>query len=214
MAIRRTSIHTDGAARGNPGPAAFAYVIQPPEGEPAEHAEVMGEATNNVAEYRALVEALKAARKLGVEHVGIFSDSELLVKQMKGEYRVKNADLKVLYDEAQELARQFAGLTLEHVRREQNKRADELCNLALDGQPLDITTTVKTAVRDQNRAKREAAGPPSDARVRVDAVACLEAAAAAWRAGEGTAPTAEQVWDQLWSVLDEGGVLKKPRPKK
>src|SRR5947209_10125010 len=134
------TIHVDGAARGNPGPAAFAYVIAGPGLGPVEHAERLGTATNNVAEYTALVRALGRARELATRRLAIFSDSELMVKQMNGEYRVKNPELKELYEEARALVRHFAGVTLTHVRRAENKRADQLCNAVLDGKfgaPVD-----------------------------------------------------------------------------
>ncbi len=127
-----STVHIDGAARGNPGPAACAFVLARP-GEPVvEHAELLGTATNNVAEYTALLAALEKASELGVKSLRVFSDSELLVKQMNGEYRVKHPDLQNLYAEAQHLIKRFDSVTLSHVRREQNKRADELCNEVLD----------------------------------------------------------------------------------
>jgi ribonuclease HI len=126
------TIHTDGAARGNPGPAAFAYVITR-DGQPdIEENGCMGSATNNVAEYTALVRALRHAVQLGAERVSLFSDSELMVKQMNGEYRVKNEDLKPLFQEAKRLAAEIGDVTFRHVRREQNSRADQLCNESLD----------------------------------------------------------------------------------
>ena len=129
------TIHTDGASRGNPGEAAFAYVISR-DGQPSlEGAGRLGQMTNNQAEYTALVRALEHALELGPQHrVLIHSDSELMVKQMNGEYRVKNEDLRDLYEQACSLRRRFEGpVTIRHVRREQNKRADQLCNEALDG---------------------------------------------------------------------------------
>src|SRR5258708_7356886 len=117
------TINIDGAARGNPGPAAFAYVIAS-EGQPTlEEAGRLGTATNNVAEYTALVRALERAVQLGATRLTIRSDSELLVKQMTGVYRVKNEDLRVLFDAAKRLANQFESLTIRHVRREQNSDA-------------------------------------------------------------------------------------------
>src|SRR6478672_11634970 len=115
-------IHTDGAARGNPGPAAWAYVIAIPEQTPIESAGAMGAATNNVAEYTALIRALERGLDLGLRRVSVFSDSELMVKQMNGEYAVKNADLKDLYEQAQSLRRRFDFLSLAHVRRKDNRR--------------------------------------------------------------------------------------------
>jgi ribonuclease HI len=129
------TIHTDGASRGNPGAAAFAYVISR-EGQPAvEEAGCLGQMTNNQAEYTALVRALEHALELGKDHrVLVHSDSELMVKQMNGEYRVKNEELRGLYEQACQLRKCFDGVvTIRHVRREQNKRADQLCNEALDG---------------------------------------------------------------------------------
>src|SRR5262249_51058327 len=101
------TIHTDGAARGNPGPAAFAYVIQRDGQQTIKEAGLLGETTNNVAEYTALIRALEHAKKLEGKRLQIRSDSELLVKQMNGHYRVKNAQLFDLYQEAKELVRQF-----------------------------------------------------------------------------------------------------------
>src|SRR5438876_8288119 len=127
------TINIDGAARGNPGPAAYAYVITG-EGHPViEEAGCLGSATNNVAEYTALVKALQRAAQLGGSRVHVNSDSELLVKQMNGEYRVKNEQLKDLFAEAKELCRQFDLVTIRHVPRAQNSNADRLCNEVLDG---------------------------------------------------------------------------------
>jgi ribonuclease HI len=129
------TIHTDGASRGNPGDAAFAYVIARDGQPPIEEADCLGQMTNNQAEYTALVRALEHALELGPHHrVILHSDSELMVKQMNGEYRVKNGELRELYEEARALCARFDGpVTIRHVRRERNKRADELCNEALDG---------------------------------------------------------------------------------
>jgi ribonuclease HI len=126
------TIRIDGAARGNPGPAAFAYVISM-EGKPdIEENGCLGTTTNNIAEYTALVRALERACIVGAKRLVICSDSELLVKQMKGEYKVKNEGLKPLYQQARTLAARYEGVAFQHVFREQNKRADQLCNDALD----------------------------------------------------------------------------------
>src|SRR6516164_806052 len=129
------TMHIDGAARGNPGPAAYAIVLARPGLPGIEEADTIGKATNNVAEYTALIEGLELATELGVKKLAVFSDSELMVKQMRGEYRVKNEDLHPLYEEAKRLAASFVSFTITHVRREQNKRADEIGNEALDGRP-------------------------------------------------------------------------------
>ena len=126
-------LFTDGGARGNPGPAAFAYVLEDEDGEVvAAHGEAIGVATNNVAEYSALIAGLEKAVELGVGELDVISDSELMVKQMRGEYRVKNRDLQTLFLDASRLARGLGSVTYTHVRREHNELADRLVNDALD----------------------------------------------------------------------------------
>ena len=129
----RVLLYTDGGARGNPGPAATAYVLQAEDGTVlASHGETIGIATNNVAEYSALVAGLRRALELGLAEVEVRSDSELMVKQMRGEYRVKNRALQELFLDASRLAHQLAAVTYTHVRREHNELADRLLNDALD----------------------------------------------------------------------------------
>ena len=129
----KARLSTDGGARGNPGPAAAAYVLTSPDGTVlAAEGKAIGTATNNVAEYRALIAGLERARDLGVSELEVVSDSELLVKQMRGEYRVKNEALRILWREASELARELGRVTFRAVRRENNKLADRLVNEALD----------------------------------------------------------------------------------
>ena len=125
----------DGAARGNPGPAAYGFVLRAPSGETvAEAGAALGRTTNNVAEYEGLLAGLRRALDLGVSRLLVRLDSELVVRQMNGVYRVKNAGLKPLFERARTLERQFAAVKFEHVRREANWRADELANEALDAQ--------------------------------------------------------------------------------
>jgi probable phosphoglycerate mutase len=132
----KARLFTDGGARGNPGPAAAAYVLEAEDGTLlAAHGEAIGMATNNVAEYRALVAGLAKALELGVDELEVVSDSELLVKQMRGEYRVKNPALIELSLEAGRLGRELARLRYTAVRREQNELADRLVNEALDAAP-------------------------------------------------------------------------------
>jgi ribonuclease HI len=126
------TIHFDGAARGNPGPAAFAYVITGEGMAPVEAKRFLGTATNNQAEYQGLVHSLAKAGELGGKRLTVYSDSELVVKQMNGQYKVKNEDLRRLYDQAKGQSKQFDLVVIRHVRREENRRADELCNQALD----------------------------------------------------------------------------------
>jgi len=128
--------HTDGAARGNPGKAAYAFVLVGPDGDVYQEADCLGTQTNNQAEYAALLHALRRAAELGIESLEVRSDSELMVKQMQGVYQVKNPDLRDLFVEARKAAAALGGtVTFTHVRREANKVADGLCNEALDGKP-------------------------------------------------------------------------------
>ncbi len=123
----------DGGARGNPGPAAVAAVAAAPDGgELAERSAFIGEATNNVAEYRALLLGLELARDLEADEVEIVNDSELVSKQIRGEYKVKHAGLKPLYLEAMAALREFDRWEVRSVRRDSNERADDLVNEALD----------------------------------------------------------------------------------
>ena len=131
----KARLFTDGGARGNPGPAAYAYVLEAEDGTVlAAHGEAIGVATNNVAEYRALVEGLAKARELAVDELEVVSDSELLVNQMRGSYKVKNEALKELWRQAMLTATGFEKITYTAVRREHNELADRLVNEALDAE--------------------------------------------------------------------------------
>jgi ribonuclease HI len=126
-------VHVDGGARGNPGPAAVAAVAtEPGGGELAERKRYIGEATNNVAEYRAVLLGLELARELGASSVEVVNDSELVARQIDGRYKVKHAGLKPLYLEAMQALRKFEDWSVRSVRRDSNTRADELVNEALD----------------------------------------------------------------------------------
>jgi ribonuclease HI len=195
------TIHTDGASRGNPGAAAYAYVIER-DGEPLfEEAGCLGRMTNNQAEYIALIKALEHALELGADNrLLVHSDSELLVKQMNGQYRVKNEDLRDLYEQARALVRRFEGpVTIRHVRREQNSRADALCNEALDGlrQPTPRASDFAPAAAEP---RRRASDPPHQG-LREEALACLRRAGAA-------AP--ESAWEELEGILRRHGVRLPP----
>ena len=129
----KAKLSTDGGARGNPGPAAYGYVLETENGTVLDaRGETIGVATNNVAEYRALIAGLEKAVELGVDELEVVSDSELLVKQMQGEYRVKNEALRELNDEANSLERKLGRVRYTAVRREHNELADKLVNEALD----------------------------------------------------------------------------------
>jgi len=126
-------IHSDGGARGNPGPAAIGVVITDATGQVvATISKTIGETTNNQAEYQAIVAGLEAAKKLKADEVACFLDSDLVVKQLKHEYKVKNKELAPVFLKAHNLSVQFKKISFTHVRREQNKAADKLVNEALD----------------------------------------------------------------------------------
>jgi ribonuclease HI len=216
------TMHIDGASRGNPGPAAYAVVLARPGLPVVEEADTIGKATNNVAEYTALVEGLQLATELGVNRLSVFSDSELMVKQMNGLYRVKNPELLDLYNAARKLAAGFEKLTLTHVRREQNARADAIGNDALDGKPrnrgsppleIDHDEAPRGESVHQHKSHRQHDQPPSDARVREEALTILRSTAEVWASRGPDAVPVEVVWEQLWSVMEEAGVLKKPKKK-
>jgi len=129
----KARLSTDGGSRGNPGPAAYGYVLEAEDGTVLDaRGEAIGTATNNVAEYRGLLAGLEAAIERGVDEVEVVSDSELLVKQMRGEYKVKNEALRELVDDAEALAHRLKRVTYTAVRREHNELADRLVNEALD----------------------------------------------------------------------------------
>jgi ribonuclease HI len=129
----KARLFTDGGARGNPGPAAAAFVLESEDGTVLDaRGEAIGIATNNVAEYTALVNGLRRASELGVDELEVRSDSELMVKQMRGEYKVKNAALRELFLDASRAARALGSVAYVHVRREHNELADSLVNEALD----------------------------------------------------------------------------------
>lgn len=135
-------IHIDGGARGNPGPAAAGVCITTPDGAEALHEAGywLGSLTNNEAEYQGLLHALDVAQSMGLESIHIRSDSELMVKQIKGEYKVRAENLQPLFATARQRLSGFQKWTIEHVRRDKNKRADQLANLAMDARRDVIET--------------------------------------------------------------------------
>jgi ribonuclease HI len=147
----------DGAARGNPGPASYAVVMRDPTGKIAlELAKRLGRETNNVAEYYALIAALDFAINHGITALRIRSDSELLVRQMLGRYKVKSPDLKPLHERATRMSRQLSYFAIEHVRREMNRDADALANVALD------SGNVHTSTHDSSRTASPAVAGAED----------------------------------------------------
>lgn len=133
---RRVVVYSDGGARGNPGPAAIGAVVVDESTDPPTSlvriSEAIGEATNNVAEYRALIAGLEAAARVGAVEVDVRADSELVIRQLEGRYRVRNAGLQPLHRRARALLAGFHQVSLRHVRREENTEADALVNEALD----------------------------------------------------------------------------------
>jgi ribonuclease HI len=181
----------DGAARGNPGPAAFAYVLRLENSEEIREKAHLGRATNNVAEYTALVRALQRACELGVDVIEVNSDSNLLVQQMKGTYRVKSPGLRDLYQQADGMRRRFRSFTIRHVPRAMNAEADRLCNEALD------------ETEENNKLGSDQV--PDE--VKRQAITYLEQAARAWSSGDPKAPRAVEIWNGLCAILRQHGLL-------
>ena len=133
MNIKIVKIYTDGGARGNPGPAAIGIIIKNEAGEIIKkHAECIGEATNNIAEYKAIIKGLELAKHFEPEEIHCYLDSELVVKQLKQEYRVKDAKLQPLFIKVWNLKMGFKKISFTHIRREMNAEADSLLNIELD----------------------------------------------------------------------------------
>ncbi len=130
---KRTRLYTDGAARGNPGPAGAGAVIVSPDGHiVAKVGKFLGDSTNNVAEYMGLILGLKRAKAMGIKELDVYSDSELLVKQLAGDYAVKAEHLRPLHDEARSLLKGFSEIQVRHIPREENEQADAMSNRAID----------------------------------------------------------------------------------
>ena len=157
--------NVDGASRGNPGPASYAVILRAPDGTIRfESGKFIGRTTNNVAEYYGLITALDYAAAQGIERLLVRSDSQLLVRQMQGRYKVKSPDLQPLYERARKLAHGLTYFAIEHVPREQNREADELANIALDrtgssgnaspgSAEIEAANVAKRSARDSSRAE-------------------------------------------------------------
>src|SRR5258706_13620403 len=144
----------DGGSRGNPGPASYGVVIRDPRGEiVARLKKYIGRTTNNVAEYYGLIAALDYAQSHSIRALRVESDSELLVKQMRGQYKVKSADLKPLYERAKKMSQTFASFRIDHVYREQNREADLLANEAMDEVSGKSSATSATAAPSSRTAE-------------------------------------------------------------
>jgi ribonuclease HI len=198
------TIYTDGGSRGNPGPAAYAYVIKRPGAADIEEKSYLGQTTNNIAEYTGLVKALEHSKELGGRKLVVNSDSELMVKQMNGQYRVKNAGLLPLYQRAVALCKQFDSVTIKHVYRDQNAQADALCNEAMDN--------------PRHAKSRSLAGPQSPptstsglaATPLMQALEIMRQSAAVWaKNGDPTTPAPAEVLNRICEILQSGGVSGK-----
>ncbi|MCE5313938.1 ribonuclease HI family protein [bacterium] len=153
--MSKVIIYTDGASKGNPGDAGIGVVISSPEGEVLrEIGEYIGKTTNNVAEYSALIRGLKEAADLGATHIEISTDSELMARQLTGVYKVKSPNLQPLYAEAVGLIRHFASVSISHVVRELNSRADELANLGVKNRSKPRQKRVDAAARSGGKSNQ------------------------------------------------------------
>jgi ribonuclease HI len=162
----------DGGSRGNPGPASYGVVIRDPRGEVvARLKKYIGRTTNNVAEYYGLIAALDYAQSNNIHTLRIESDSELMVKQMRGQYKVKSADLKPLFERAKKMSQTFSSFRIEHVYREQNREADALANEAMDEVSGARPASVENSKIENGKAKMEArnCAPPTDTAIKVRA---------------------------------------------
>lgn len=186
------TIYTDGGARGNPGPAAYAYVIKRP-GQPDIEAKCyLGKTTNNIAEYTGLVKALEHAKQLGGKKLLVNSDSELMVKQLNGEYRVKNEGLRPLYQQAVALCKHFEAVKIKHIYRDQNSQADELCNEAMDDRSPE---SIETGSVDPSTA--DVAITPL-----MQALDLITQSAAKWSStGNPNEPPPARVLDQILDIM-------------
>ena len=202
------TLYTDGGSRGNPGPAAYAYVIKRP-GEPdIEEMGYLGQTTNNIAEYTGLVKALEHARELGGQNLVVNSDSELMVKQLNGQYKVKNAGLLPLYQRAVALRRQFEVVTIKHIYREENAQADALCNEAMDN-PRDSKPRV--AVGQGLTAALSIKEPTTEPKPRILALTpvmqsldILKRSAAQWaKSGDPTDPPPAEVLSRICEIMQK-----------
>jgi len=187
----QVTIHVDGGSRGNPGPAAAGVVITDSAREVVVHEAgyFLGQMTNNAAEYHALIRALAMAATLGAAQARIFSDSELVVRQILGEYKVKSADLKPLYKQVQGLLRRLEDWEIRHVRRAQNQRADQLANMAMDATADCVVVNGAAGEEDAVPTARPTGGQTTGPASK----------------GPAATPSADSVCAATWSATIVGG---------
>jgi ribonuclease HI len=192
------TIYTDGGSRGNPGPAAFAYVIKRPGEVDVQENGYLGQSTNNIAEYTGLVKALEHAKELGGRNLIVNSDSELMVKQMNGQYKVKNEGLRLLYEQATKLRKQFDTVTIKHIYREQNAQADALCNEAMDN-PRDSKPRISVT---PGTARLESPAAKSEPTPLMRALEIMNQSATLWaKSGDPTTPAPAQVLNRICDIM-------------
>jgi ribonuclease HI len=198
------TIYTDGGSRGNPGPAGYAYVIQRPGQPDIEVKCYLGKTTNNIAEYTGMLKALEHAKQLGGKKLVVNSDSELMVKQMNGVYRVKNDGLIPLYSRASLLRKQFDNVTFKHVYREQNVQADALCNEAMDDRsplPDEIELEINAAKPSGDRVAVAVSAEPATMTPMMQALALLKQSAVRWAEGDPDDPAPSEVLNRLCEIM-------------
>ncbi len=194
------TIFTDGGSRGNPGPAAYAYVIKRPGQPDIEEKAYLGKTTNNIAEYTGVVKALEHAKTLGGKKLILNSDSELMVKQMNGQYRVKNEGLRPLYEQAVKLRKQFESVIIKHVYRDQNSQADALCNEAMDNPCEPSPVRGGVLVDDASPGPSRGSARPEITPV-MQALDVMKEAAARWAEGDETNPPPADVLKKIVDIL-------------
>ena len=197
------TIYTDGGARGNPGPAGYAYVIKRPGLPDIEAKAYLGTTTNNIAEYTGFVKALEHAAKLGAKKLLVNSDSELMVKQMNGEYRVKNAGLKPLYEQAVKLRRQFELVTIKHIYRDQNSQADALCNEAMDDRsPLAVGQDSDPVIAEKTTGSESYPTSKTKMTPRMRALDLMKSSASRWaESGDADDPPPADVLNRILEIV-------------
>jgi ribonuclease HI len=193
------TIFTDGGSRGNPGPAAYAYVIKRPGVADIEGKAYLGSTTNNIAEYTGLVKALEHAKALGAKKLIVNSDSELMVKQMNGQYKVKNEGLRPLFQKASELRRAFELVTIKHIYRDQNSQADALCNEAMDDRAPAAESIV---IKMEAAPLIEQTSAPNGLTASMRALDLLKQSAKHWARGNASDPPPADVLNQIVEILD------------
>ena len=196
------TIYTDGGSRGNPGPAAYAYVIKRPGQPDIQEMAYLGQSTNNIAEYTGLVKALEHAQELGGKTLIVNSDSELMVKQMNGQYKVKNEGLRPLYEQASRLRKRFESVTIKHIYRGQNSQADALCNEAMDNRSPAARMAREPEALARDGASLASASGSRPLTPLARSLEILKQSAVAWaKSGDPNDPPPAEVWNRICEIM-------------